>query len=143
MLGSLLGQQPKSVTIAKRSLERALALAERYSDLGDVQGASLDAAASRGPFDLVINATAAGLNAQVPAIPDDCLAEGGWVYDMLYADEPTRFMRSSFHTLLDNFGNQCCCNQLPKCRVSSCCFQRLRCFLPVEVVDVIGIVNKW
>ncbi len=44
-------------------------------------------------FDLIINATSSGLDGQVPAIPDDCLAEGGWVYDLLYADAPTPFCR--------------------------------------------------
>ena len=25
-------------------------------------------------------------------IPDDCLADGGWTYDMLYGKEPTAFV---------------------------------------------------
>lgn len=44
-------------------------------------------------FDLIINATSAGLNGAVPAIPSGCLASGGWTYDMLYADQPTAFCR--------------------------------------------------
>lgn len=57
-----------------------------------VAGRGLDGIAGQ-RFDLIINATSTGLNDQVPAIPDDCLAEGGWVYDLLYADEPTPFCR--------------------------------------------------
>jgi shikimate dehydrogenase len=84
VLGSLLGQQPKSVTIANRSLDRALALAERYSDLGDVQGASLDAAASRGPFDLVINATAMGHRGEAPGLDGNWFGSAALCYDMNY-----------------------------------------------------------
>lgn len=44
-------------------------------------------------FDLIINATSAGLSGAVPAIPSGCLTSGGWTYDMLYADQPTAFCR--------------------------------------------------
>lgn len=44
-------------------------------------------------FDLIINATAAGLSGAVPAIPDGCLTEAGWTYDMLYGTTPTDFCR--------------------------------------------------
>ncbi|MFP4077333.1 MAG: shikimate dehydrogenase [Halochromatium sp.] len=57
-----------------------------------VSGCGLDALQGR-RFDLIINATSTGLDGQVPSIPDDCLAEGGWVYDLLYADAPTPFCR--------------------------------------------------
>ena len=44
-------------------------------------------------FDLIINATAAGLSNELPDIPDDCLDDGGWTYDMLYSSEPTAFVK--------------------------------------------------
>ena len=44
-------------------------------------------------FDLIVNATAAGLRGAVPDIPDELLAPGGWCYDMMYGDEPTAFVR--------------------------------------------------
>ncbi len=44
-------------------------------------------------FDFIINATAAGLANEVPAVPTDCLASGGWCYDLMYGDEPTAFVR--------------------------------------------------
>ena len=40
----------------------------------------------------MVYGTADGLEAKVPAIPDDCLAQGGWTYDMLYGPEPTAFV---------------------------------------------------
>ncbi|WP_242519258.1 shikimate dehydrogenase [Halochromatium roseum] len=57
-----------------------------------LQGGGLDALVGE-RFDLIINATSSGLEGRVPEIPADCLAEGGWVYDMLYADQPTPFCR--------------------------------------------------
>ena len=36
---------------------------------------------------------AAGLTGAVPDIPDDCLAAVGWTYDMMYASDPTAFVR--------------------------------------------------
>ena len=29
----------------------------------------------------------------MPPIPDDCLASGGWTYDMMYSSEPTAFVK--------------------------------------------------
>jgi shikimate dehydrogenase len=57
-----------------------------------VTGCGLDAIAGQ-HFDLIINATSSGLGGEVPEIPDDSLTEGGWIYDMLYADTPTPFCR--------------------------------------------------
>jgi shikimate dehydrogenase len=59
-------------------------------------------------FDLIINATAAGLDAKVPALPDDCFNADGWAYDMMYGREPTTFVRWGFahgaQTALDGLG---------------------------------------
>jgi shikimate dehydrogenase len=63
-----------------------------------VEGCGLDelvelCAAGDGAFDLIINATSSGLDDQVPDIPPACIADGGWVYDMLYGDALTPFCR--------------------------------------------------
>ena len=78
--------------IANRTSAKALELARLGAPLGSVAGGGFEALAGR-RFDLIINATSAGLTDSVPDIPDDCLAEGGWVYDMLYGDRPTPFRR--------------------------------------------------
>ncbi len=81
-----------SLFIANRTASKALALVEAGRAFGDVGGGGLDTLAAR-RFDLIINATAAGLRNSVPPIPGQCLADGGWTYDMVYADEPTPFCR--------------------------------------------------
>ena len=62
-----------------------------FARTGNVTGCGLDALAGQ-RFHLIINATSASLDGQVPAVPDDVLAPGGWCYDMMYADEPTAFV---------------------------------------------------
>ena len=44
-------------------------------------------------FDLVINATAASLSSQVPALSESVFHPGSHAYDLAYADQPTAFMR--------------------------------------------------
>jgi shikimate dehydrogenase len=92
VLRPLLAERPAALVIGNRTAEKAVELAATAAGLGPVEGCGLPALAGR-RFDLVINGTAAGLKGELPAIPDDCLAAGGWVYDMLYGAEPTAFVR--------------------------------------------------
>jgi len=92
VLRPLLAERPASVVIGNRTAAKAVELAASAAGFGAVKGCGLPELAGR-RFDLVINGTAAGLGGEVPAIPDDCLADGGWVYDMMYGAEPTAFVR--------------------------------------------------
>lgn len=91
VLRPLLEALPAELVIANRTAAKAVALAKGFRALGPVSGCGLYALAGR-RFDLIINATAAGLSQRVPPIPDDCLARGGWTYDMMYGDKPTAFV---------------------------------------------------
>jgi shikimate dehydrogenase len=92
VLRPLLEAVPRCLVIANRTAGRAVELASQVRDAGSVEGCGLDALAGR-RFDLILNGTAAGLSGEVPAIPDDCLAAGGWTYDMVYGSDPTPFTR--------------------------------------------------
>lgn len=92
VLRPLLAEAPAELVIANRTASKADALAADMALLGPVEGCGLDQLAGR-QFDLIINGTAAGLSDEVPPLPDDCLAPGGWTYDMMYASEPTAFVR--------------------------------------------------
>ncbi|MBP6723452.1 MAG: shikimate dehydrogenase, partial [Halioglobus sp.] len=48
-------------------------------------------------FDLVINATSAGLSGEMPQLPGTVLTERSCCYDMVYAAQPTAFMRWAAH----------------------------------------------
>ncbi|MDZ7811015.1 MAG: shikimate dehydrogenase [Arhodomonas sp.] len=90
-LPSLLEEGPAAVHIANRTADKAEQLAAAFADAGAVTGGGYDALT--GGFEVVINATSAGLHGELPPLPDDLLAEGGACYDMVYADEPTAFVR--------------------------------------------------
>jgi len=92
VLRPLLEQNLQQLVIANRTAGKAIDLAAQVNELGSVEGMGLEALAGK-RFDLIINATAAGLTGKLPAIPDDCLEEGGWTYDMMYSTEPTAFVR--------------------------------------------------
>jgi len=96
VLSPLIDAEPAELIIANRTAARARDLAG--SAPGPVHGCGLDelverCAAGDGAFDLIINATSSGLDDQVPDIPPACIADGGWVYDMLYGDALTPFCR--------------------------------------------------
>ncbi len=92
VLPSLLAERPAQLVIANRSVERALGLAVRLSDLGRVSACGFAELAGR-QFDLIINATAAGIDDAVPPVPDGVLAADGGCYDLMYGREPTAFVR--------------------------------------------------
>ncbi len=95
VLRPLLEMGLAELVIANRTASKALDLACLAADLGPVLGCGLTdlAVIANGGFDLIVNATSAGLGGEVPSLPDDCLRPGGWTYDMLYGDQPTPFCR--------------------------------------------------
>jgi shikimate dehydrogenase len=92
VLGPLLDEAPERLTVANRTASRAEELVREFEGAGPLTGCGLDALAGSS-FDVVINATSASLTSSVPALPPGVLVAGGWCYDMMYADEPTAFVR--------------------------------------------------
>ncbi len=91
VLEPLLEAGPAEVFVANRTVATARALAEDFSTLGTIAGGGF--ADIEGVFDLVINGTAASLQGDLPPLPTGCLRAEGVAYDMMYAAEPTVFMR--------------------------------------------------
>jgi shikimate dehydrogenase len=92
VLAPLLEHRPTRLLIANRTAERALELAEQFGDLGNIQGGGFEMLTGLN-FDLIINATAAGLSGQVPQLPHGVITPETCCYDMMYGPEPTAFMR--------------------------------------------------
>ena len=92
VLAPLLAERPERVVIANRTVARAEALAERFGGDATLRASSFEALAGQ-RFDLVINATAASLDDEVPPLPAGVLADGAACYDMMYAAAPTAFLR--------------------------------------------------
>jgi shikimate dehydrogenase len=93
VLRFLLGTGLAAVVIANRTASKALSLVAA-AETDRVRGCGLDGLDGQG-FDLIINATSAGLKGGAPAIPGGCLAPGGWAYDMLYGEAALPFLHWS------------------------------------------------
>jgi len=97
VLGLLFAQKPDLITIVNRSQQRALDLLEQFNDpvkydceLNTLRYDELDGQR----FDLIINATAASLNDEIPPIPDSILGVNTICYDMMYnLKQPTAFVK--------------------------------------------------
>jgi shikimate dehydrogenase len=87
----LLREHPASVTIANRTVEKALDLVQRFQPFGLLDGGDYARLAGR-KFDLVINATSASLRGELPPVPPALFADGALAYDMAYGSGPTRFL---------------------------------------------------
>ena len=108
VLGPLLEQSPKELIIANRSNTKADELVHLFSDVAGsfnvaLQAVSLsdleDAGKTTSPFDLIINATAAGLSDASPisdAAASNIFTPKSFAYDMVYG-KVTAFMQQALH----------------------------------------------
>ncbi len=87
----LLGLGPTELVIANRTPERAVNLASLFQDLGAIRGCGFEDVGDE-PFDLVINATAAGLSGSVPNVDASIIAAHTVCYDMSYSKLATPFV---------------------------------------------------
>ena len=89
----VLEQGPREVVIANRTVDSARELAAQFSGAAlPVTGCSYEALAGQ-EFDLVVNGTAASLHGAELPLPPSILAPNCLCYDMMYAAEPTPFLR--------------------------------------------------
>lgn len=92
----LLEEAPLELVVTNRTIEKADALALHFNKKTET-GFEIRSLVARpydrlqGSFDLIINATAASLQGELPPLPDDLLNPGALVYDMMYGRE-TPFM---------------------------------------------------
>lgn len=93
ILGPLLEAGPAAVQLVNRTAQRARDLAALFRPLGPVAGGGWEDAAGEGAWDLIINATAASLEGQVPPVPARVVTDRTVCYDLAYADGPTVFLQ--------------------------------------------------
>jgi shikimate dehydrogenase len=92
VLAPLLALEPESILIANRTLKKAEKLAAKFSAIGPISNCGYDDLGAE-KFDLVINATAAGLSNQVPPVNEAVIGNRTICYDMMYQLEgPTAFV---------------------------------------------------
>ena len=94
VLEPLLRERPRELLVVNRTAARAAELAVEFAGIGPLEGGAFDLIGTR-QFDLIINATSAGLSGAVPELPSSMLTERSCCYDMVYGAEPTPFLRWS------------------------------------------------
>ncbi|MBM3336601.1 MAG: shikimate dehydrogenase [Betaproteobacteria bacterium] len=80
------------LVVANRTQPRAMALAKQFSD-GDIPVSSAAFDQLDQCFDVIINATSASLDAELPPLPDCVFGPQTLAYDMMYGAQPTIFMQ--------------------------------------------------
>jgi shikimate dehydrogenase len=96
VLEPLLREHPKDLLVVNRTEARARQLAREFADIGPVHGGSFALIGDRS-FDLIVNATSAGLKGEMLPLPGTVLTERSCCYDMVYGTRPTVFMRWAAH----------------------------------------------
>ena len=91
----LLQQKPSLLAIANRTPGKAETLQDQFNSYGNiVMHISMPHDAN---FDIIINATSASLHDALPEIPAGVFAQTTLAYDMMYRQEPTRFLKFAQH----------------------------------------------
>jgi len=96
VLGPLLELAPSELVIVNRSPDAAVALANEWMAGGPVRALGCSELAGI-EFDLIINATAASLQGQLPSVPPTVLHAGSICYDMAYGRHDTPFVQWARH----------------------------------------------
>ena len=82
---------PRDIMVANRTLDRAQALARDFRMLGKIHACQFQELGGQ-RFDLVINATSAGLKGEMPPFPASILGPETLCYDLSYAMQDTPFV---------------------------------------------------
>jgi shikimate dehydrogenase len=91
IVGPLLEMRPRSVVIANRTLKRAEELVDRFGGHGNVSACRFSDIPANTTFHLIINATSAGLEGEVPPYPETAVSDKSICYDLSYGSKSTPF----------------------------------------------------
>ena len=91
IVGPLLAERPAELTIANRTKERADQVAALFAGSALVVHAFAELAALP-PYDVLINATSAGLKGEAPPFPASLIGPNSFCYDLVYSSSPTPFV---------------------------------------------------
>jgi shikimate dehydrogenase len=92
ILGPLLDAKPREIVIANRTRWRADELVARFAGRGVLRAVTFDELALLGPFDILINATSAGLKGETPPFPPGIVGPKSFCYDLVYSVSDTPFV---------------------------------------------------
>lgn len=91
VLEPLIQAQVHSITIANRTLEKAVTLAADFSDTVEITPRTFSELSDQ-EFDVIINGTSASLSGDLPPLPSKIIRDDVCCYDMMYSKELTPFL---------------------------------------------------
>ncbi len=92
VLGPLLAEQPASITIVNRTVDKAYMLTQRLQNSGNVSSCGYEELDKHDVYDIVINATSAGIDGKLPPLVNNIVDSNSVCYDMFYAAQDTAFV---------------------------------------------------
>jgi shikimate dehydrogenase len=92
IVGPLLAEKPAEVVIANRSQERADQLVAQFGGDGTLRACAFAELDKLPPFDLLVNATSAGLKGEAPPFPASLVGAESFCYDLVYSSSDTPFV---------------------------------------------------
>jgi shikimate dehydrogenase len=92
IVGPLLAARPAELVVANRTKTRADDLVAQFRSPAGLRGVSFDELATLPPFDLLLNATSAGLKGEAPPFPGSLVGPDSVCYDLVYSVNDTPFV---------------------------------------------------
>jgi shikimate dehydrogenase len=92
VLEPFIEQEPKSITIVNRTLEKAVSLSQEFNDVFPIDTCSFSDLENKS-FDIIINGTSASLTGDLPPLPNNIILSDAYCYDMMYSKELTPFLK--------------------------------------------------
>lgn len=91
IIPDLLATKPTLITIANRTVSRARELEKHFDHLGNIAAKGYDDLGKQA-YDVVIHATSAGLQGELPPLPDTIIGAFSFCYDLSYSNSDTPFV---------------------------------------------------
>jgi shikimate dehydrogenase len=88
----LLGERPAELVIANRTRDRAFELVANFGRPPEMRVATFEELGALPSFDVVVNATSAGLKGEAPPFPGSLVGPATFCYDLVYSRNDTPFV---------------------------------------------------
>ncbi len=92
IVGPLLASQPAELVVANRTQKRADDLVAHFDSASRIGTVAFDELANLAPFDVLLNATSAGLKGEAPPFPGSLVGPASVCYDLVYSVNDTPFV---------------------------------------------------
>ncbi len=92
VVGPLLAEKPAKIVIANRSRPRAVELAAHFGNPPEIELIDFDGLTGLPAFDLLVNASSAGLKGEATPFPGSLVSTDSVCYDMVYSRNDTPFV---------------------------------------------------